>query len=280
MRSVHLLASVVIAYLLSACSCSNKDQNNSQADSLSTLPQVVTLAESWMEQGLPQQPQQWHSLSARDTLSLGDHLLSFSVSRGSFPDYYDDQTIRDSVTIDYGDDLYKSLAWERYLQTEYDSLFIRTADTLKFTANSQHHWQLINSDSQRYSLEHYIDSLDLFLVKVHYSIGSSYLLLNNQNGKATYLWGRPYIKGDRLVAINNDQRVQYGANGIQYFVMKGDTLEPAWSLGLSNWGPTALKWIGNDSLLIRREYITPRESEEVYISDEVMLIVTPRAVVL
>ena len=276
MRSILLLSSVLLAYLLSACSCSKKDQDHTQADSLNLAPEVVTISELWMDEGLPQQPEKWYSLSARDTLSLGDYFLSFSVNQGKFPDYFQNQNIRDSINQSFEDELYRGLAWERYLEKAYDSLFMRIEDTLKVTADISRHWQLINSDSQRYLMEHYIDSLDLFLVKVHYQIGNSYLLLNNTNGQVTYLWGRPYFFEDRVVTVNNDQRIQYGANGIQYFQMTGDSLALEWELGLSNWGPTAIKWVGKDSLLIRREYLTPRESDEVYIRDEVLLVITPR----
>jgi len=76
-----------------------------------------------------------------------------------------------------------------------------------------------------------------------------------------------------LLVASNDQRAQYSANGLQYFTIGGDSLTLQWELGLENWGPAAVQWIGTDTVLIKREYLTPVESDEVYITDVVRMVI-------
>lgn len=267
-----------MVFLLLSWSCSRKKQPDQLSETNDSIPMVHTIKVSWMDMGYPQQPPKWHSLSAFDTISLGNDLLSFRGAQATFSPYYPDHNKRDSIRHHFDNDFQASLAVERYLEQAYDTLFRRLSDTLRFTASDQDHWQLINSDSQRYCVEHYFEAQRLFLVKIFYQIGNSYTLINAHNGQVVYLWGRPYFspEGRSLVSINNDQKIQYGANGIQFFDMAGDSLVQRWELGLSNWGPRALSWLAEDSLIIQREYPAPNESEEVYISDEVLLVLSSK----
>ena len=279
MRTGSLIIVVIFFVLFTAGSCSRKDRQDQFADKLNdSIPVFSTIEADWMKQGYPQQPSKWHSISAFDTLSIGDFLLSFRRTQGDFSPYYSDHYKRDSVQYGHDNDFHKSMAVERYLEEDYDSLFVRRGDTLQFLIGSGRHWQLINSDSQRYCLEHLFEAQSLFLVKVYYQIGNSYLLMDADNGEVTYLWGRPYFspEGMHMAVINNDQKIQYGANGIQLFMVNQDTLELLWELGLGNWGPSELAWLTEDTIMLRREYLAPNESEEVYISDEVLLVLSAK----
>ncbi len=280
MRTGSLIIVVIFLVLFTADSCSRKDHQDQLADNLNdSIAVLSTIEADWMKQGYPQQPSKWHSLSAFDTLSIGNFLLTFRGTQGDFSPYYSDHHKRDSVKYDHDNDYRKSMGVERYLEMGYDSLFVRLEDTLRFLTDTGRQWQLVNSDSQRYCLEHFFEAQSLFLVKVYYQIGNSYLLMDADNGEVTYLWGRPYFspKGLHMAVINNDQKIQYGANGIQLFMVSRDSLELLWELGLDNWGPSELAWLTEDTLMLRREYLAPNESEEVYISDEVLLVLSAKS---
>ncbi len=276
-----LITFIVLCYSLLVLGCGRDTPTKEPVSEPAESKVTVQLDIPWGQQLFPSQPSTWQGVMANDSLNINGYTLSFISASGSFLPPYEDQKQRDSVARSYSLPYLKSLAVERYLEEKYDTLFTRTADTLTIFTPSKD-WQIVNSDSQRYSLVHYFVDPDYYLLQASYQSGQSFLLFNGLSGRLDYLWGRPYLSPDSsaLLVASNDQRAQYSANGLQYFTISGDSLSLQWELGLENWGPAAVQWIGTDTVLIKREYLTPVESDEVYITDVVRMVIKQQKVSL
>ncbi len=269
---------ILIALLPALAQCRKNDDNKPQVQNQAVEvagPLIETIAGHWSKDTVALQPSDWIHVEQADSLYIGGYHLIFEPAQGTFQPYYQDQEIRDSISARFGDAYQAARAIEHYL---IDSLGMvrRDGDTLWIYPEQELQFRLVNKKGLSYCLENYDQQLHLFLIKIFFQRGSAYLMVNGKNGFASYLWGRPYLSPDStmLMVINNDQKVQYSANGMQLFTLQGDSLTLQWSQGIENWGPMDLKWIGQDSLIIRREYIAYNESEEVYITDEVLLRLT------
>jgi hypothetical protein len=228
----------------------------------------------WNQQKFPKQPESWQGVMAQDSVQLGAFQLIFTPAQGVFQPATATELLKDSITSSYTDPYYKSMAYERYLETHNDSLFERTDDTLTlFTSQKQ--WKVIDSDSQKYCLSDLLIAPDYYLIKAFYNSGTSYLLFNHKSGSVNYLWGLPHLApdADAMLVSSNDQSEQYSANGLQYFTISSDSVQLQWEIGLENWGPKRVQWLGTDTVLIMREYLTPTESDEVYVSDRVQMVI-------
>lgn len=277
-RQTILLVTVLITIL--ACS-GKKDHDNDVeniTDTISRSYNITSYSDGWDTLSYPRQPHSWFQIRRQETLSLEGYQLVFQEASVDFEPYYVDDEERKTASERYISPYEKALAVELYLRDKSESPFQRLGDTLSISNGQQPPWQLVNSPSQKYSVENYFPEKGLLLVKVFYKVGTSHLLVDVASGRSIYLWGQPYFspQGDLMISINNDQQTQYGANGIQLFEIREDSLKPLWELGIANWGPLEAMWTDSQALLIKREYPADNESEEVYITDEVLLILQDR----
>ena len=270
----------VLLTSLLAVGCGRDTKTEATPESSKPAPKQVPVEIPWGMQKFPQQPQSWQGVMAKDSINVASYWLSFRLASGQFGDYYGDQEVRDSLASAHQNQHLKGLAVERYLEQEYDSLFTRLGDSLMIFTPT-HQWNIVNSDSQKYVLVNRMLP-NIYLLQAHYESGHAYLVMNALNGQVDYLWGRPYLAPDSssILVASNDQRLQYSANGLQYFKLSQDGLALQWELGLENWGPAAIKWVGKDTVLIKREYLTPTESDEVYVSDIVQMVIAKNDAIL
>ncbi len=266
---------IILLITFLALACGKDTPTDETPDKPEFVRETVYLDIPWDQQIFPTQPSSWQGVMARDSISINQYALTFQPAKGTIRDYYPDQKQRDSIARPYNQAYLKCLAVERYLEVRYDSLFTRVGDTLSISSGLVD-WQIVNSDSQRYALVDLFIKPNYYLLQAIYKNGHSYLLFNSDNGRLNYLWGQPHLAPDSsaVLVASNDQRSQYSANGLQFFTFRGDSLSLQWELGLENWGPKSVQWTSDDTLLIKREYLTPRESDEVYISDMVQLVIS------
>ncbi len=266
-----------VCLLLLGCTGSDDSQDGltNDTDTSQIVLREVPMNSAWKDQRFPSQPKHWTSIQAIDSMAINSDILLFQPVKTNFSSYHQDQFQRDSVSSKYPNIYHKALAIERYLEATHDSTFFRNSDTLTFTSDAVNHWYLVNSDSQKHCVESFLPEKQLFLIKTFYQSGTSYLLINGASGYAKKLWGLPYFSpgGTQLISINNDQKIQYSANGIQYFKCFEDSISLQWEQGINNWGPAKMRWISDDTLVIQREYLAPNESEEVYLSDAVQVVI-------
>jgi len=170
-----LITFIVLCYSMLVMGCGRDTTSTEPTGEPTFSKQTVQLDIPWDQQLFPSQPSTWQGVMAHDSLNINGYALLFETASGPFFQTYEDQKQRDSVARSYSQPYLKSLAIERYLEEKYDTLFTRVADTLTiFTQKND--WQIINSDSQRYSLVHHFIEPDYYLLQAFYQSGQSYLL--------------------------------------------------------------------------------------------------------
>lgn len=194
-----------------------------------------------------------------DTLRVDNYVLTFYNS-DSFPrtDIYGDLDYRNSLTDTIGNwhdraekiQSYLTQKFHDYFYTTDSTLVLKLADgkTLSFLK-----WD--NENEEGYNFEHYFDKIDYYLLRVQWSEGNCWMLVNRKNGFKKYISGLPYISLDnkKILTINTDLDAGYSFNGFELHIILTDSLKTAF-IRETVFGPKDLKWISDNEILLRREY--------------------------
>ena len=132
----------------------------------------------------------------------------------------------------------------------------RNGDTLLLKINGQMKAYVNDSkiESDSYTEYHFITKLNeinYYLLKVYFYEAFSYLLVNANNGKETYLCGYPAIAPDKskLIAGCFDLQAGFVFNGLQLFSITPDSLKLNWNRELTKWGTDHIAWVDDNTLV-------------------------------
>ena len=83
----------------------------------------------------------------------------------------------------------------------------------------------------------------------------TYLLVNEKNGKETYMCGIPVVSPNKkhLAATCCDLEAGFVFNGVQMYDVTSDSLFPVWERELSKWGADEMAWMNNHSLVVKKQ---------------------------
>lgn len=195
-----------------------------------------------------------------DTLTAGNYLLAIE-SADSFPTthIYGDLDYRLKLTDTIDNWHIRAEKIESYLTSKFGQYFFATDSTLVLKLSDGNtilfpKWDNIRDEG--YNLEHYFDNIGYFLLRVQWSEGNCWMLVNRKNGSKKYINGLPYISKDhkKILAINADLEAGYSFNGIELYTILADSLRTEFSKE-TEWGPIDVKWISSNQFLVRREHL-------------------------
>lgn len=80
------------------------------------------------------------------------------------------------------------------------------------------------------------------------------LLINQQTGRRTRVWGRPVLApgGGQLVTANSDMEAHYSPNGLQIWSLEDGIPLLRWNREVATWGPEEVRWLDDNTLIIRQ----------------------------
>lgn len=209
-----------------------------------------------------------------DTIELQNHNLLFQEADStSFKPYYEDQSVRSELTSSEGNWHRRAKIIEEYLGADdrFGDVFdandsTLTLNLLKDSTITLSKWDY--SKDYGYNLEHFFRDKQLYLLRIQYSEGNSWMLVNRESGELTYIEGLPYFSpsNTRFVTIGLDMEAGYNMNGIEYFNYSKESISKVWQLNILNWGPKNIKWQNDSTLIVQRTYWLPNTGME-YVND-------------
>jgi hypothetical protein len=83
----------------------------------------------------------------------------------------------------------------------------------------------------------------------------SYLLVNENTGKETYMCGIPVVSPSKkfLAATCCDLDAGFVFNGVQMYDVAADSLVPVWKRELTKWGANEMAWMNDHSLVVKKQ---------------------------
>lgn len=194
-----------------------------------------------------------------DTLTIGDYILTFQ-SADSFPNSnsYGDTYFREEMTDTIGNWHNRAKSIEAYLKSRYGDYFQTTDTSLELTLLNSKAISFPVCDEQNdggFNFEYYFKDIDYYVLRVQWSEGNCWMLVNRKNGYKKYISGQPYlsIEKNKILAINTDLYGGHSFNGIQLYLVSGDSLKIEFEKE-TEWGPSDVKWVNDNQFLLKREH--------------------------
>lgn len=249
---MNRIISFVVLFWLTACGNSqNKEGVNSNlTDSFQ--------AESIVKEDFPEEETSY-TIEPTDTISIGNYILYFTPTDSiTFPPYYSDQKIRDSIWHIFGNSHDAANAVESYLKKKLPEIF--AADDSTLTVHLVNGKKLVlpkwdEEEMRGYCFEGYSPEIDYVMLFVQYYEGSAYMLVNRKNGYNRQIHGKPYFSNNHksFITVNVDMEAHYSFNGIEYYTVTADSIIQQFELDIANWGPNNAKWISGNSIILGKE---------------------------
>jgi len=195
-----------------------------------------------------------------DTLVANNYLLTFEKT-DSFKrsDIFGDFDFRLKLTKNIDNSFEEAVIVQKYLSKKFSDYFYTTDTTLvlKLSTGNITSFPFCNEKNEiGYYFENYFKNIDYYLLEVMWDEGYCWMLVNRKNGYKKEIKGLPYISLDnkKIIAINSDLEAGYSFNGIELYSIMSDSLKLEFSRE-TTWGPTDLKWLSENQILLKREYI-------------------------
>lgn len=174
---------------------------------------------------------------------------------------YKDKAKRDSIKSKYSNWNERSRALEKYLlKTDNPGITRDKDDFVNVRLLNGETIRLIPDKSKEetdFAFEQHLKPQKLLVFRVQWYEGNNYAIIDQTNGKKTYMFGKPFFSPDNrlLVSINCDIEAEYSDNGFQLFEFSGRQLKQIWEFKPTLWGPTDIKWIDNYTAISRVQRI-------------------------
>ncbi|HEV7330184.1 MAG TPA: hypothetical protein VGN63_04020 [Flavisolibacter sp.] len=177
------------------------------------------------------------AISSSATIAPGAYTVTFSPADSMpLPDFLENQ----GVKISGGQRVY----------------FHKTGPELWLYLSGGDSTMLHDRDVATYFFVAHLPLIDHYLIRVQYPEGNSYLLVSRRSGAQKDIWGFPFVSPSRrqLFVINSDVVAGHTPNGFQLLTRRGDSLHLEFSVLVRDWGPGAVRWLSDSSLLLQRLY--------------------------
>ncbi len=262
----YLLPIIVFLLLIVACTSTTKDNSNRKV-------KTDTLASISNEIELPQE-------KVDTIIDLKDTTFHFStysvnveaVDSVEIPNLYSDAAVRENILNNYDNSYEAFKGLEEYLKKTQSMYFKRNGKTLTLSLVNGKTKELkdISKDSDDdilYTYEHFFSNINTYLVRGQFFEGNCYIVINRNTGEEKYTIGEIYVapQNQKFIAINEDMEAGYSSNGLQMFEIKNEKFIKKFTIEGGSWGPIALKWI-NDSSVIMKAHIRTGVDDYSYIT--------------
>lgn len=240
----------VLFLVIALSSCNNDTSQSTNSNKYSTVVPENAFAEDYSD---------FDDMADTGTILINGFTLNIqSTEPVTFPDYYPEQAARDSIAAQFGNWHDRATAIEQYLKNKYNKLFTANDSvlTIKLTDNRLLNFAKIpdDIDAQAYNFDHYFADIDYVLLHAQYYEGDAFTLVNRKNGFTRELYGRPYFSPDKksFITLSLDLDACYNFNGIEYYLMQGDTVAKQFEVGMSRCGPVHAKWKSDSTVVIEK----------------------------
>ena len=141
-----------------------------------------------------------------------------------------------------------------------DSSFIKLKDTVyTIKLKNDSSLQLVELSNEEY-IDNYVNytyagklpGTELMVFVCSYYEAYDYLLVNQENGQQTYMWGVPSLSPDRkhILSFNYDLAAAFTPNGIQLYEIGNQGLTLVFEKEFDTWGPESPKWVDNNTIYL------------------------------
>lgn len=110
-------------------------------------------------------------------------------------------------------------------------------------------------DELEFAFKNYFADFGYYLFETYIYEGSGFRLVNDSTGADTYIIGEPYFSpnGQSVISINEDLEAGFSANGLELFLNNKDRLQNLGFFEPELWGPTNVKWIDNETFILKNK---------------------------
>lgn len=239
-----------VILILVGCDNISKSNLNNISNTIDTTIQSDAIENTYIDNSI--------EIKDNDTISIHGYTLTFKkIDSTLIPDLYSDQPIRRRLMDTIGNSHQAAQAIENYLAGKLKNYFTTTDSVLTLYLDGNKTLTFPKWDSQKdegYNFEHYFKEIDYFLLHVQWGEGNCWMLVNRKNGFKKYIIGHPYISpsGQKILTINKDLEAGFSDNGFELLSVSGDTLKTEFNIEPKDWGPTAVKWLTENRLIVKK----------------------------
>lgn len=189
----------------------------------------------------------------------------------SISEYFIDSFALDSLIEPFDNRHLEALEIEKYQLKKFRNQVKRDSAGLHLKMNDGT-WSLLKLDPKKdeagYSFEYYFKELGFYSIRLQWSEGNAYKLVNQKTGEVTNIYGRPYFSpnGKLLISISADIDAGYSPNGFQLFSNQKGEIKLLGHFNPVDWGPESVRWENNQRLWLRSHYFGIKEGNYEYMN--------------
>lgn len=206
-----------------------------------------------------QQNSRWFEPKTLDTMLTFSDTVEITLKNTepvAFDEYFIAPEILDTLIQSNANYYRRALAIEKHQMKTYGDIFKKDTKGLHLKL-SNGAWIILTpypkSDSESFTFEYFFRDHGYYSVRVQYSEGNRYDIVNYNTGKVTHLFGRPYFSpdGHYMISTSGDISAGYNWNGFQLFQNNNGHLELLGSYEPVRWAPDAGKWIDENKFVLK-----------------------------
>lgn len=187
---------------------------------------------------------------------INGYRLTFKKADSVFiPELYDDAKER-QIFNDSNDNWHqRARQIENYLSEKGGKYFKRLDSSLLVYLDNGSHITLTDSpiEDEWFNYESYLSSINSYLIRVQWSEGNNYLLVNKSTGAKKYIIGQAYpsFSGMRILSINEDVFAGFSNNGLEYLINEKDSLISKFIIETGDSAPIKVKWLSETEVILK-----------------------------
>jgi|GEM_PF-3624182 len=210
-----------------------------------------------------QASERWFEPNSLDTsfILANRARLDLSFSRQDFSEnYLMAKTSLDSLMNQYQNSYLSAQALEAHMLPKFSTKVTRDSQGLSLRLKNGQ-WLTVRNNSDfdevAHSFEYFFEEFGYYSLRVQWSEGNAYKLVNAEDGSIIRLIGRPYFspEGKYLIAISTDLEAGYSVNGFEVYTKQANTWKKLTEYHPKLWGPVDLKWISPQQAILRNQSV-------------------------
>ena len=254
----YLLPIIVFLFLVVACTSTTKDNSKVKTDTLASIRNEIELPQEKVDTIIDLKDTTFHFSTYSVTVEAIDSV--------EIPTLYSDAAIRKNILNNYDNSYEAFKGVEQYLEKTQSMYFKRNGKmlTLSLVNGKTKELKDISKDSDDdilYTYEHFFSNINTYLIRGQFFEGNCYVVINRNTGEEKYTIGEIYAdpQNRKFIAINEDMEAGYSSNGLQMFEIKNEKFIKKFTIEGGSWGPIALKWINNSTVIMKAHIRTDEE---------------------
>jgi len=208
----------------------------------------------------------WFYPESLDTILIFDNInVTLKVTDSvEIESYFLSNKIIDSISEIYSNSQDRTFVIESLTIPDFEDNVYK--DSVVFVKLSDGSWKKLvtdNSwDSADPTFEHFFEEFGYYSLRVEWSEGNGYRLVNYVTGEETSIFGRPYFSenGEYVISVNEDIVANYSMNGFELFSNDKGDLDLLANFDATAWGPEAAIWKDENTVILKCKTIQEKGS--------------------